>query len=448
MAVPEKFREPTGTSENPPGVPDEWWLKLHDPVLNDLIEQALKSAPNVAVAEARVRVARAYRSIAGADRLPTVDANSFYARSRGSANVPVGVPPGGLGPGIDSNLWQAGFDASWELDVFGGVRRSIQMAQANFESAEYERTEVVLSLIAEIARNEIELRCAQRRLELTRRDIAREEDTLKLSQALLQAGLIPRLDVLRAKAQVADFQAQVPMEEAEISSDIYRLGALVGREPEELTDVLSTAQAIPRPDGAVSAGLPSDLLRRRPDIQAADRRIAAATARIGVAQADYYPHFLLTGSAGLESLHAGTFPDIDSGYYSVGPGLTWRIFDARRIHFKVVADEAQLDEATAEYRGLVLSALREVETALASFAQNQIRRNDLETEVQEDEAVVALATRLYSQGLENFLTVLDAQQALFAAEDKLAESERDLGIAFVSLCKALGGGWQPPPHGR
>jgi outer membrane protein, multidrug efflux system len=353
--------------------------------------------------------------------------------------VPVGVPPGGLGPGMDSNLWQAGFDASWELDVFGGVRRSIQAAAASFETSENERDEVVLSMVAEIARDEIELREAQRRLELTREDITREQDTLGLSRSLLQAGLIPRLDVLRAQAQVDDLQADLPTLEAEISGEIYRLGALVGRPSEALMPLLETTRPIPNPDGAVSPGLPSDLLRDRPDVRAADRRIAVATAKVGIAQADYYPHFFLTGSVGLESLHGSTFPDIDSGYYSVGPGFTWRIFDARRIHFKVIAQEAELDEAMSAYRGVVLGALREVETALAGYAREQLRRDALEAEIEEDQVAVALATRLYSQGLENFLTVLDAQRALYSAEDKLARSQGDLATAYVALCKALGG---------
>jgi multidrug efflux system outer membrane protein len=426
----------------PPTGNDAWWKNFGDPVLDRLDDEALQSAPDLAVAEARVREARALRGVAGAAQYPEVDAGAGYDRTHGSANVPVGVPPGGLGPGKNGNLWQAGFDASWEIDVFGGTRRSVEAANASYQAAVEERGDVVLTLLAEIARNYIELRGAQRRFAVARDNLAIQQDALTLTRAQFDAGLASRLDVLRAQAQVADTQAAIPVFAAEERAAIYRIGALVGRPPEDLLGELEAPQPIPSPLADVPIGLPSDLLQRRPDIRAAERRLAAANARIGVAQADLYPHFSLTGAAGVESLDASTFLTAPSRYFSIGPSITWLIFDAGKVRFTIRAEQARTDEAAAAYRRTVLDALRDVETALVSYGQSRIRREHLAAETAADRDAVNVATRLYRQGLEDFLSVLDAERSLYAADDKLAQTDRDTALALVTLYKSLGGGWQ------
>jgi outer membrane protein, multidrug efflux system len=443
--VPASFAEATPISadarEAQP-LDDAWWKNLGDPVLENLLMQALKSAPTIAEAQARVREARALSGIAGASRFPIVNADGEYTRNLGSNNVPIGVPPGGLGPGEHSNLWQAGFDASWEIDVFGGQRRSIEAAGANYEAVTEDRADVVLTLLAEVARDYVELRGAQRRIELARKNLVIEQDLQTLTQAQLSAGLAPRQDLLRAQAQVADIEAAIPALQTDERTAAYRIAALMGRSFTEVIAELSVPRPIPRAVSDVPVGLPSELLKRRPDVRAAERRIAAANARIGVAQADLYPHFSLTGVAGFESLNFSSFATGSSGYYQIGPNISWRIFDAGRIRFQVLVESARTDAAAAAYQRTMLDAFRDVETALISYANVKLSHDQLAAESAADTDAVDIARLLYERGVENFLPVLDAERSLYAADDKLAQSERDASLALVALYKSLGGGWQ------
>jgi outer membrane protein, multidrug efflux system len=441
--VPANFNEAPANSPPNGGQPvdDAWWKILGDPVLEGLLGKALTDSPSIAEAQARVREARALSGVAGADRFPTVDADGQYARQLGSEHVPIGVPPGGLGQGEHSNLWQAGFDASWELDMFGSQRRGVEAANANYQAVSEERADVVLTLLAEVARDYVELRGAQRRIEVARNNLAIEEDLQKLTESLLAAGLAPQQDLLRAQAQVADIKAALPQFETDERGAQYRIAALIGQPSGELVAELSAPRPIPRAASEVPVGLPSELLERRPDVRAAERRIAAANARIGIAQADLYPHFSLNALTGLESLYFTSFTSASSGYYQVGPGVTWRIFDAGRIRFQVKAEAARTDAAAAAYQRSVLEAFRDVETALVSYANTEVRRNELAAESAADRQATDIATLLYKKGVESFLPVLDAERSLYAAEDALALSERDSSLALISLYKALGGGW-------
>jgi multidrug efflux system outer membrane protein len=444
--VPASFADASGSSPaNVRGAQtadEAWWKNLGDPLLDDLLNEALTSAPSIAEAQARVREARALTGVAGAERFPTVDAGGAYARNLGSENVPTGVPPGGLGPGVHSNLWQAGFDASWEIDIFGGERRRVEAAAADYEAVTEDRAVVVLTLQAEVARNYVELRGAQRRIEVARKDLIIERDLQALTQSLLAAGLAPQQDLLRAQAQVSDIEAAIPEFETDERAAAYRIAALIGRPFAEMAAELSAPRPIPQAVSEVPVGLPSELLERRPDVRAAERRIAAANARIGIAQADLYPHFSLTAVTGLESLYFSSFSSASSGYYQIGPGISWRIFDAGRIRFQVRAESARTDAAAAAYQRSVLNAFRDVETALISYANAKIRRNNLAAESAADAQATEIARLLYEKGLESFLPVLDAERSLYAADDQLAQSERDSALALIALYKSLGGGWQ------
>ena len=444
-SVPASFVEAKrspGQASEAPFVDDAWWKNFGDSILNALIAQALKSAPDLAEAQARVREARALQGIAGAGRYPTADATGEYARNLGSENVPTGVPPGGLGPGVHSNLWQAGFDASWEIDIFGGIRRSIEAADANYQAVAEDRADVTLTLIAEVARDYIDLRGAQRRIEVARKNLAIEQELLALTHSLLAAGLAPQQDLLRAEAQVRDIEAAVPTFETDERAAIYRIAALIDLPFTEVSAELSVSRPIPQSASEVPVGLPSELLKRRPDVRAAERRIAAANARIGIAQAELYPHFSLTGAAGLESLGFSSFGNASSGYYQIGPGVTWRIFDAGKIRFQVQAESARTAAATAAYERSVLDSFRDVETALVSYANIKVRRNELAAESAADAQATDIAKLLYERGVESFLPVLDAERSLYAADDQLAQSERDSALALIALYKSLGGGWQ------
>lgn len=448
-SLPASYSEAARSTTNAPSaasaLEDTWWMNFGDPVLNRLIDEAQQTAPDLAEAEARVREARALRGVAGAAEYPEVDAGAAYARTHGSANVPIGVPPGGLGQGIDGNLWQAGFDASWEIDVFGGTRRRIEAANAAYAASVAERGDAVLTLDGEIARDYVALRGAQRQLAVAQENLAIQRDALALTRSQFDAGLASRLDVLRAQAQVDATEAEIPTFVTDARASIYRIGALVGVPPESLLPELDSPRAIPMPIADVPVGLPSDLLQRRPDIRAAERRLAAANARIGEAKADLYPHFYLTGAAGLESLDASTFLTAPSRYLSIGPGISWLVFDAGKVRFTVEAQAARTDEAAAQYRHVVLDALRDVETALVSYGQAKVRRENLAAETAADRDAVQIAERLYRQGLDDFLPVLDAERSLYVAEDELAKTDRDMDIELVALYKALGGGWLDAP---
>jgi outer membrane protein, multidrug efflux system len=442
--VPASFAEAPASEDARSRQPadDAWWRNLGDPVLESLLTEALKSAPDIAEAQARVREARALSGFARAGEFPTADAGGLYTRNLGSENIPTGVPPGGLGPGVHSNLWQAGFDASWEIDVFGGQRRATEAAVANYQAVAEDRADVVLRFFAEVARDYVELRGAQRRIEVAREDLAIEQDFQTLAQSLVSAGLAPRQDVLRAQAQVASIEAVIPALESDERAAAYRIAALTGRPFPETVAVLSVPGPIPRALSEVPVGLPSDLLLRRPDVRAAERRIAAANARIGIATADLYPHFSLTGVAGLESLNLSSFFSRSSGYYQIGPGISWRVFDAGRIRFQILAESARTDAAAIAYQRSVLDAFRDVETALVAYANTQSRRDKLVAESAADADATAIAKLLYEQGVESFLPVLDAERSLYVADDELAQSERDSTLALIALYKSLGGGWR------
>lgn len=449
-AVPAHFSEtvPTPALTNSAGVPvDTWWTVFQDATLNELMQEAVRSGPDLAMADARVREARALRRIAIADRYPTADAGGFYNRNHGSLNVPIGVSPGGLGPGEDSDLWQAGFDASWELDVFGGIRRNVESANASYQAEIESRHDVALSLFAEIARNYIELRSVQKQLTVLRDSLSVRRTLLTLTQSRFNAGLSSSQEVSGAQADFSAVEAQLSPLVTDEHAAIYRIGALVGRKPEDLLaelDQPQSVQLVASPE--VPVGLPSDLLLRRPDIRVAERLLAAATARIGAAKVDLYPHFYLTGLTGLESLNFNSVFNAASGYYSVGPDITWKVFDAGKVRSQVLIERARTDQAAAAYQKTVLNALKEVETALVAYAQAQMHRQSVVDETTADQKTLALSQQLYNQGVEDYFAVLEAEKALDAAEYELAGSDQGTAINLIALYKSLGGGWEMADH--
>jgi multidrug efflux system outer membrane protein len=445
-ALPTKYSEataPTTSTNAASAVSERWWGVFNDPTLNELVQEAIRSAPDLAMADARVREARALRRYVGADKFPAVDAGAFYARSRGSSGLPVGIPPGGLGPGLNSDLWQAGFDASWEVDVFGSVRRKVESVNASYQVAVESKRDVALILFAEISRDYIELRSTQKRLAIARDNLAIYRDLLSLVQSQFNAGLTSSQDVAKAQANVSAAEAQIPTLIRDGRAYIYLIGVLIGRNPEELLaelDEPQSIQGVEPPD--VPVGLPSDLIRRRPDIRAAERRMATETARIGVAKADLYPHFFLTGITGLESLSFGSFFNAASGYYSVGPGIRWKVFDASKVRSEVLMERARTDQSAAAYQTTVLNALKEVETALVSYAQAQSRHHSLADEDAADRKALELSRQLYNRGVEAFFVVLDSEKTLNSTENELAVSDKDTAVALISLYKSLGGGFE------
>ncbi len=338
--------------------------------------------------------------------------------------------------------FQAGFDAAWEIDVFGGVRRASEAAAANVEASVADRDDILITLLSEVANNYIELRGFQREIEIAQDNIKSQQDTLELTRARFNAGLASDLDVARAEAQVATTESAIPALANNISANIYAIGVLLGQNPEPLADELSAPHPIPYSFSTIPVGLPSDLLRRRPDVRRAERQLHAATANIGAAEADYFPRFSLTGSFGTSASRIKDLGNSSSLFYSIGPTVSWPIFDANQIKFNVEVQNQRQLEALAAYRKAVLVALSDVETSMIRYNQEQAHHETLQRAVNSNRRAVDLSTQLYTKGLAAFLDVLDAQRALFLVEDQLVQSDSALSSDLVAVYKALGGGWE------
>jgi NodT family efflux transporter outer membrane factor (OMF) lipoprotein len=414
----------------------EWWKTFGDDELTSLIERAAVTNLDLKLAESRIREARGLRGVSAGALLPAVNAGAGYSRNRFSENVPL------PGAGSQANFYQAGFDASWEIDVFGGIRRSIEAADAEIDASIEARRDVLVTLLAEVARNYIEVRGLQARIDVARRNLDAQKKTLELTQARLQAGRAAELDVVRAQAQVSATASQIPLLDGQRIQATHRLGVLLGREPGSLREELRAADKIPPPPPEVPVGLPSELLRRRPDLRRAERELAAATARIGVATADLYPKFSLTGAFSLDSVSAGDFLKWGSRAWSVGPTIQWSIFQGGRIRAKIEVENARQEQAAIVYERSILIALQEVEDALIAYAKEQAHRAELSESVAANVKAVDLANQRYTQGFTDFLSVLDAQRSLYVSQDALLQSERRISEHLVALYKALGGGWE------
>jgi NodT family efflux transporter outer membrane factor (OMF) lipoprotein len=429
-----------------------WWKNFHDPLLESLIAQAAAGNLDYRQALDRIGGARAEKTMAVAAGLPSFSARSSASRRRNSFGGTSGTASssggtsnpmafgGGFGRNI-SNIFQAGFDASWELDLFGGIRRGVEAAEANLEAEQEHSRDVLLSLIGEVARSYIDLRLAQRQADITRANLAAQEAVLELSRVRSRAGLDSELTVAQAETLVAGSRAQLPSYELAAKQAIHALGVLLGQAPEALVGSLSQPGALPQVDEAVAADLPVELLRRRPDLRAAERKLASASAQIGVATAELYPKLNLTTFLGLQNPNLASFTPVGKSW-SLGAAAAMPLFNWGRIRANIEAKEAQRDELLHAYQATVLNALRDVEDGLAAQAEESRRRQALEQALQAAGTALQLALERYRKGLTNFLDVLDAERNRHAAESQLADSQAQLAANWVALYKALGGGWQ------
>ena len=360
--------------------------------LDSLIERAACSNLDLRIAQARVREARAHYRMTSADFWPTVDAAGSYARQRESQEPTAAWLACDHLPSscrLKTTVYQAGFDASWEIDVFGGTRRATESAKAQVAAAQFGEREVLVTLLGEVARNYVEARGYQRRLEIARDNIRAQEQSLAIAQNRFTNGLTSDLDVQQASTVLATTRAVVPALETALAASIHRLGVLLGQTPESLETELATVAPIPAAPPVVPVGLPSELLLRRPDVALAERQLAAATANIGVAKADLFPKFYLTGLAGFESTSADDWFKSGSRFWSVGPAVQWRIFDAGRIRANIQVQNARQEQALANYENTALSAFEDVENALTAYAKEQIRRQSAGRRRQVERGILA-----------------------------------------------------------
>lgn len=444
--VPAQWSESPQTespqTESPPVLVDmelsRWWSAFNDPQLDSLIGRAVQRNKDLKLAEARIREARAQRGVTAASGYPTVNTSASYTRSRATEN---GDSPSSNSMG-GNDLFQLGFDASWEVDIFGGVRRAVEAADADVAAFEENRRDVLVTLLSEVARIYMEVRGSQLRLSIARETINAQRQTVELTQDRFAAGLNSELNVAQARAQLSITESQVPTLESTERQSIHQLGVLLGLDPGALLEELTVEAPIPAAPPEVPVGLPSDLLRRRPDVRRAERQLAAATARIGGATADLFPKFSLTGNIGQQSVSISDLAVPGSTFWSIGPAVKWPIFDAGRIRANIQVQDARQEQALVTYEKAVLTSLQDVENSLVAYSKEQLSRRSLAMAVEANRRAFDISSELYTKGLVDFLNVLDSQRSLYLSQDQLAQSDQRIVSNLVALFKALGGGWE------
>jgi outer membrane protein, multidrug efflux system len=441
--------QPSKTVSDPVTLVD-WWRSFKDPTLNSLVSLAIETNPDIRQAEARIRQARAARGVAAAGFFPEITSQAFFDRSQGSSTT---LGPGGT-PAISSaggirDLFQVGLDASWEIDIFGGTRRNVEAASADLRAAVEDRRDVLVTLVGDVGNNYLNLRGFQQQLEIAWQNLEAQKKTAEITHKRFEAGFVSRLDVANADAQVNTTAAQIPLLESSARAAIYSLEVLLGQNPGFMQKILARPYPIPPPPPQIPVGLPSDLIRRRPDIRRTEAQLHAATARIGVATADLFPRFFLTGNTGLSASDLNLIGRTqESKFWSFTPSVTWPVFAGGAIRWNIELQDARQQEILFNYQKTVLNALREVETALVAYTKEQEHYKFLAQAVENNRRAVDLSMKLYLAGRTDFLNVLTAQRALFLNEEALVQSNRTLVTNLIALYKALGGGWENYRVGR
>ena len=442
VQVPATFRETRDTIIETPAsgtavVDTVAGPDVRDTTLTRLLHEAVRANLDVRAAEARVRGARAARSEAMFDLAPTVTFGAGYTRQRlSSATFPVG-----FGSFPDQDIWDGGFDASWELDLFGRVRRSVQAQGAFVAVSQEDLRDVQVSLTAELARSYFELRGAQEQLSVAQRNAENQRRTLLVTRQRLDAGRGTAFDTERALAQLSITLASVPALESRVRQAQYQIGVLVGRPPASVAAELDNMVPLPAFPAVVTVASPDSVVRRRPDVAAAERQVAVERALVGVAKADYLPRLSLGGSAGYSASSFDALGDGGTFRYAVGPVISWPALNLGRVKARVDVSRARESEAQAQYTQTVLLALQEVESSLVRYRTSRARVERIQDAASASERAAELARLRFSGGVADFLQVLDAERTQLEAQDLLAQSRTEAATAYAAVYKALGGTW-------
>jgi multidrug efflux system outer membrane protein len=442
VPVPEKFAEAQPGPYSGEEAEGSFWRRFGDATLERLEDETLEANHDLRIALGRLLAARAERRRARFDLAPTVTAQGGYTQERYSqVESPTGEP-------LATHFYDAGFDAFWELDFFGRVRRELEAQSAGVQGAEAALRDAQVSVTAEVARGYFELRGEQAELAVARANVANQRETLQLTQARLEAGRSTELDTARAQAQLSATLATIGPLEAAIARSIHRLSVLSGREPNALNDLLSPTRGLPELPQITAVGDTAGLLRRRPDIRRSERQLAASTALVGVAMGDLFPKVTFTGSFGYAATQTDALGEASSRSYVVGPSISWAAFDLGRVHAGIAVARANAAIALASYEQTVLRALEETEDALATHARTRESLKDATESAEASGKAAELARARYDGGMVDFLDVLDAERTQLAAEDRLAQVRTDAATSLIAVFKALGGGWEaaPPPR--
>ena len=462
MALPNEWKEARSPAQGI-SADGHWWRAFRDPVLEKLVSEARVDNLDAAQAFDRLQQARAALGVSQAGLLPTLDGSGSLTESRGlgalqsgaggitgvgsgastgaGSNTAANVGGGGGSSLALSQSWNVGLTSSWEVDLWGKNRRSIEASEAELGAAEADLAATRLEVLADVADAYVDLRTAQARIVYAGNAVRDYRDTLALTKARKAGGLVADTEVVKAEASLASAEAQVPPLQADVTRARRRLAVLTGNKPGELDDILGAGKPLPAFHGNVSAGIPADLLRRRPDIVKAERKLAAATARVGVAQAEQLPSVSISGTFGGQQFRTGSLTIGGFGTWSIGPSLSVPIFDAGKRRSQTESKVAQSNEAADAYRSKVLVALEEAENAFSAQRTDCRKRDSLSQAVARYADALRLSKELYVRGLTGFLDVLDAERSLFSNQDSLANAQGQCVKDVVTIYKALGGGW-------
>jgi outer membrane protein, multidrug efflux system len=416
-----------------------WWRGFNDPQMEQLVMFASTNNLDLRLAKARLLEARALWTAARFDFVPTVTSDNYYLNTRDS----IATKPKESRDGRHNEVYRVGFDATWELDLWGRVRRNTEAARATVEAVEADRDDVLVAVRAEVAANYLGLRGAQAQLAVAQQNATNQTDTLKLAEALRDGGQGTQFDVARARAQLNTTLAAIPPVETEIEQSLNRVAVLCGLPPSALREQLSPTKALPASPSVLSIGNPTDLLRRRPDVRAAERSLAAASARIGVETADLFPAVTFVGSVGLQANRLSGFGDSGTEAWGFGPHISWAALDLGRVRQRINAADARTQGALAVYEKTVLLALEETENSLVALEKERRRLGYLKESEKAALEAVDLARQRYRDGVADFLSVLDAERTLLSLQEEVVASETRSATRLVAVYKALGGAEQP-----
>lgn len=424
----------------------QWWYQFNDPQLIQLIDDSIKYNYNLQIAMAHIRETRAQKTAAIGKLLPNINANAEYSRTRFSENgtSPLGRRQNSLSSGIENPTddFKIGFDASWELDIWGTRRWQLEAAKNRIIGAEENKRGIVLSLISDVARYYVELRQAQHRLAVIRQNIALQQETVELLQRKQLSGLAAKQDVIQAQAFLNTIQSDIPNIQATIDNSAHALGVLTGRSPDALLTELAPVKSIPKAPPVIALGLPADLILRRPDIRQAERELAASSAEVASSKAQLLPTLKVNGDWKLEAINLGDILKWGSQAWSIAPSINWPIFQRLELKANVESAKARYTQRDAELRQKVLEALQDVQDSISSLDAAQEQNKSLLLAEKDTEENTRLIMTLYETGLTDYLRVLDSQRTLADLQDRRVQSDANLSLQTIRLYKALGGGWQ------
>lgn len=412
----------------------QWWEIFSDPVLTSLINRITEGNLDIKIAIARIKEARAAAGIVSSALFPSVDADAAVNWGKESENV---------NPLATSNRteYTLSADMGWEIDLFGRIRRSMEAATADFQASQEDFNHVLITIRAEVAATYLQLRTLQAQLTTARNNIRSQKEMLHLTRVRYKNGIVSSLDVAQASLVLANTEAELPVIRTGLTESLTSLSVLLGVSSDTLRQELQQVQPVPLPPEEITVGIPAERIRNRPDIRRAERELAAQSARIGVATADLYPSFSLTGTLGLSSLNSGDLFDSASQLYGLGPSLRWNIFDMGRIRQRIAVQDARTEQALHSYELTILRAIKEVEDRLSGYYEQRLRMAALSKSVSFSRETLSMSTKLYKDGLTSFQDVLDAQRSLLSAENNLDISRGKTSIQLIGLYKSLAGGW-------